>query len=64
MEPWEKTDMNDKREQSQNLLMVVEALTRGGFAVLKIEALPYSVVSIQCAYLGNSGSPKSDPVTK
>jgi hypothetical protein len=64
MEPWEHKDLKDKKEQSQSLQRAFEALTGGGFAVLKAEAEPYGVVNIQCAYLGNSESPKSDPVAK
>jgi hypothetical protein len=64
MEPWENKDRKDRKEQSQNLQRAIEALTGGGFAIFKAEALPYGLVNIQCAYLGDSESPKSDPATK
>jgi hypothetical protein len=50
--------------KSQNLLGAVELLSKEGFAITKAEALTTGEIIIQCAYLGNSESPKSDPVTK
>jgi len=54
----------DREKQAQNLLGAVNALTEAGFAVTRAEALCFGDLAIQCAYLGKSGSPISEPVTK
>jgi hypothetical protein len=54
------------KKQSQALAKAVEVLIGAGFGILKAESggTDGNELTVQCAYLGNSASPNSDPVTK
>jgi hypothetical protein len=56
--------IENRKTKSQNLLGAAAALSREGFAVTRAEALNTGEIAIQCAYLGNVSSPRSEPVAK